>query len=164
MTRPAIFKVALISFTLFTTQSFAAKENFDRSKPHKASIDKPCDIKKPACKKAMKEKMMKKKRAQVKPQNRATDYNSSRSNKADGAKQKLDNTNVKLKKAKTRATDYNSSRSNRGEIAKPNPELQEKLNKAKTKAVNYNSSRSNKRGVKDVEKPAESSSKKKDGN
>jgi hypothetical protein len=113
MKRLPIFKVALISMAIFSTQSFAAKENFDRSKPHKANIEKACDIKTPACKKAMKEKMMKKKREQVKPQNRATDYNSSRSNRADSAKAKLDDSNNKLKKAKSRATDYNSSRSNK---------------------------------------------------
>ena len=109
-----ILTVILVSFALISQQSFAAKENFDRSKPHKATLEKPCDIKTPACKKAMKEKMMKKKQEQVNPQTRATDYNSSRSNKADSAKAELnDDKNSKLKKAKTKATDYNSSRSNR---------------------------------------------------
>ena len=114
----SIYKVALFSLTLFSAQSFAAKENFDRSKPHKANIEKTCDIEKPACKKAMKEKMMKKKRQQVKPRNKATDYNSSRSNKADGVKAELDDQNSKLKKAKSRATDYNSSRSNKNSSKK----------------------------------------------
>lgn len=117
MKHSPILKVALISFTLFSSQSFAAKENFDRSKPHKADTAKPCDIKTPACKKAMKEKMMKKKRKPVKPQTRATDYNSSRSNKADSAKAKLDDNKDKLQKAKSRATDYNSSRSNKNSKA-----------------------------------------------
>jgi hypothetical protein len=96
-----IFIAMLLTITSFITfDANAAKESFDRSKPHMAElakIEKACQTNKKQCdalKKAYKKKYNK--------EPDLKDYNSSRSNNSS-----------------SRAQDYNSSRSNTTSAAKP---------------------------------------------
>jgi len=116
--------IALLTFFLINSPANAAKENFDRSKPHKLSkkgLDNDCDLKSPDCKRKMKKLMMEKKRLEMKTKSR--DYNSSRSNRSENSVKAADqNRLLRMKKEKkskiekvknSKATDYNSSRSNK---------------------------------------------------
>ena len=99
MKHSIIITMLLIASTFFTLSANAAKETFDRSKPHMAElakIDKACKTNQKQCmalKKAYKNKYNKE------PDLR--NYNSSSSNKSSSA------------------TDYNSSRSNKADTATP---------------------------------------------
>ncbi len=150
-----ILLATTVLFCFASQSSFAAKENFERSKPHVNMAGKPCDVKDPKCKKAMKEKMMKKKKQQVKSSSKAKDYNSSRSNRGKVKKEQLEKLRKeKRQNASSRATDYNSSRSNKADGVRQELLNNKPAKKSKSQATDYNSSRSNKNssGLKPVEK------------